>query len=114
MTTTTAKRIDTNLQVEFSELTAREVGQLMEDEFGQGNVTFTYPLTGRTSNPNKVVVQAGSNTILASEVSPITFYGGPPGNKSLYRGSLLTMLLDRVLYSWITKNEYSELVVGRG
>jgi hypothetical protein len=108
------QRIDDNLTRELSELSARDVGQLMEDEFGQGAVIFTYPLTGRTSCANDVVKQAGSHTILASEVSPISFYGGPPGKRQLFRGSLLTLAMDRILYNWTTKNLYTELVVGDG
>ena len=108
------KRIDTNLMVEFSEMTACEAGQLMEDEFGEGKVAFTYPLTGRTATGFDIIKQKGSNLILATDVSPIMFYGGPPGKRMLFRGSLLTMLLDRVLYKWVTHNEYSELVLGNG
>jgi len=37
------------------------------------------------------------NCTLASEIAPLTFWGGPPGKKQWYQGSLLTMLIDHIL-----------------
>ena len=35
--------------------------------------------------------------ILCATSVPCTFYGGPPGNRQMYKGTLMTLLLDRVM-----------------
>src|SRR5574340_322217 len=41
--------------------------------------------------------QPGVNGLLASSIK-CKFFGGPPKRQTVYQGSLLTMLVDRVLY----------------
>ncbi len=39
----------------------------------------------------------GVNKLLASSIKCV-FFGGPPKRQTVYKGSLLTMLVDRVLF----------------
>lgn len=36
-------------------------------------------------------------TALACEVAPLSFWGGPPGKRTWYEGSLLTLLVDHIM-----------------
>lgn len=103
-------RIDEYLRHELCDLSAKEAAEIICGEFHQGKVKFTYSLTGRKSCPVQIVKQKDSAVIAADEVSPIEFLGGPPHKLGLYKGSLLTWLCDLILYDWITKGNYAELV----
>lgn len=39
----------------------------------------------------------GLQTVPACEVAPISFWGGPPNKRTWYAGSLLTLLVDRIM-----------------
>ena len=52
----------------------------------------------------------GFDMLRASEVGPLKFYGGPPNKLGWYYGSLLTILIDKVLCAYTTGKMH---VVGR-
>lgn len=48
---------------------------------------------------------SGGNKLLASDVAPIEFYGGPPNRSAWYRGTLLTFLVDRILTTYLLNKQ---------
>ncbi len=48
-------------------------------------------------------------SILARDVGPIRFHGGPPGARKLYKGSLLTLVLDASFTSRVEARHGSNL-----
>jgi hypothetical protein len=104
-------RIDDNLRNELGEISAKDAADLLCTDFNRGDTIVTYLLTKTTTTARNIKKKVGSTTISADDVSPIVFWGGPPGNKRYYKGTLLTMLCDAILYDWATIGSYSELVV---
>jgi hypothetical protein len=104
-------RIDAKLQRELEGVSAKEAAEIICNEFGRGEHLFTYALTERASTPKRVMEQKGVAGISAEEISPICFYGGPPGNRKFYRGTLLTWLCDLILFSWATEGNYADMVI---
>jgi hypothetical protein len=51
------------------------------------------------NTPAKILASDKFEKILARNVGPFRFWGGPPGCRRLYTGTLLTFLIDRVLYN---------------
>jgi hypothetical protein len=49
-------------------------------------------------------------SIRAEYLSPLTFWGGPPGPLKKYRGSILTVLYDAILREWTRTGAYADLV----
>jgi hypothetical protein len=47
----------------------------------------------------------GLHSVPASEVAPIAFWGGPPGKRGWFDGSLLTLLIDRIMIAADDGNE---------
>lgn len=106
--------IERKLQRELEEMSAREIASLIESEFGLGKTSFRFDLTGRTSTPKKIRKHKSSGHIGAREISPIVFWGGPPGRQRHFKGSLLTWLYDLILYHYATHGEYAEMVDADG
>lgn len=52
----------------------------------------------------------GFEMLRASEVGPLRFYGGPPSRPGWYYGSVLTLLLDKILCAYVSGQTH---VVGR-
>jgi hypothetical protein len=62
-----------------------------------GNTSFSW---GRVTKTIYDVLEAScAKHLLAREVDHIRFVGGPPGNILSVEGTLLTLLVDRLLYN---------------
>lgn|SRR5574340_1162490 len=99
-----------SMEKEFGEISASEAIMLLCEEFGFNQTPFTFVNTSRRLTLESLKGAVSMGKIAAYSVGPIEFYGGPPGNRHYYIGSLLTMLYDAILYSWKTTGQYSELV----
>jgi len=104
-------RFDAKLQRELQGISAKEATEIICNEFHRGDYLFTYSLTDRVSTPKRLMEQKSIAGIGAEEISPISFYGGPPGHRKFYNGSLLTWLCDLVMYAWVTEGSYEDMVV---
>jgi hypothetical protein len=62
-----------------------------------GNTKFSWGRNTRTVYD--VLEAACAEHLLAREVDHISFVGGPPGNIFAVEGTLLTLLVDRLLYN---------------
>jgi hypothetical protein len=62
-----------------------------------GNTKFRWGLITKTVYD--VLEAACAEHLLAREVDHISFIGGPPGNIFTVEGTLLTLLVDRLLYN---------------
>jgi len=88
---------------DLSNMTVREFVQTMR-EYSSHSDTVIAP--GMWTNRDRGVVWELASTaasMLPADTIKIQFYGGPPGGKALYRGTLLTMLMDRVMTSALTE-----------
>jgi hypothetical protein len=57
-------------------------------------------MNGVSTTPTKILKDLPAlQAVPASTVAPLSFWGGPPGKKDWYEGSLLTFLVDRILNS---------------
>ncbi len=99
-----------NMEKEFGEISAGEAIMLLCEEFGYSQTPFTFVTTSRRVTLQTLKNASCMGKIAAYSVGPIEFYGGPPGKRQYYVGSLLTMLYDAILYSWKTTGQYEELV----
>ncbi len=55
-------------------------------------------MNGVKSSPTALMGDLpGLQTVLACEVAPLSFWGGPPGRRTWYEGSMLTMLVDHIM-----------------
>jgi hypothetical protein len=103
--------IDAKLLRELEGLSAKEAAEIIANEFGDGETVFYFALTGRASCANMIAKNKDAHRILAEEISPIRFLGGPPNNRTWHRGTLMTWVCDLVLYAWVTNGAYAEMVV---
>lgn len=55
----------------------------------------------------------GMAGVLATHISPLSFFGGPQDSRAYYTGSLLTMLCDRVMTAWSIDGSYADMVEGQ-
>jgi hypothetical protein len=103
--------IDNKLLQELEGLSAKEAAEIIMNEFGAGEDVFYFALTGKPSCANLIYKNKDAHRVLAEEVSPIRFLGGPPNKKQWYRGTLLTWVCDLVLNAWVKDGSYVEMVV---
>ena len=103
--------IDAKLLRELEGLSAKEAAEIIVNEFGDGDTIFYFALTGRPSCANMIMKNKDAGRILAEEISPIRFMGGPPNNRTWHKGTLLTWVCDLVLYAWTQTGAYAEMVV---
>lgn len=61
-----------------------------------GSTTFHWGYNTHTIND--ILVMPCAKHMLANEIEYICFVGGPPGNIFTVEGTLLTLLVDRLLY----------------
>ena len=54
---------------------------------------------GNEHTINDILVMPCAKHMLANEIEYISFCGGPPGNVFTVEGTLLTLLVDRLLYN---------------
>ncbi len=101
-----------NLLKEFSELTASEVIDILCDEFSLSRAWICFTTTGNRVELKTLQGATYLNGVLAIEVGPIEFVGGPPPTRGYCNGTLLTYLCDAILYHWIIFGYYEELVCG--
>jgi hypothetical protein len=103
--------IDSKLLRELEGLSAKEAAEIIINEFGDGETVFYFVLTGNASCANIIAKNKDAGRILAEEISPIRFLGGPPNNRTWHKGTLLTWVCDLVLSAWATNGAYAEMVV---
>lgn len=103
--------IDTKLRQELDNMSAYEAAEIISNEFGDGDTVFYFTLTGRPSCAKVIMNNKDSHRVLAEEISPIRFLGGPPNNRTWHKGTLLTWVCDLVLYAWAQTGAYAEMVI---
>ncbi len=63
-------------------------------------------LNGVKTTPAAMVADLpGLQCVPACEVAPLSFWGGPPGKRGWYDGSLLTLLVDRIMQAAESGNQ---------
>jgi hypothetical protein len=108
-----SRTIDARLQEEFAGMSASEAVDLLCTEFDAGDTNITFLKTGNRSEIRAFLTATYLDALLASDIGPIEFWGGPPKNRKYFSGSLLTYLFDQILFSWVLHGHYSELVQGK-
>jgi len=101
-----------NLERECSDLTALDVVNLLIDEFHLDKAQIVFR-TGRRITITELhgILNDSKTQVSPSQISPIQFFGGPPTDLSRkFTGSILTMLMDRVLYLNASYGSYADLV----
>lgn len=66
-------------------------------KLGCSKDTFVSDEESEQYTPEKILQLGKLADILAREVKPISFLGGPYPNTGIFQGSLLTLLVDRLL-----------------
>ncbi len=95
---TCAKRgyIETALRDKLSSLSAARVVNCLNYSFDAGFDEIEFQ--GMASTPISLMSELpGLQAFKAEDVSPLSFWGGPPNKQAWYEGSLLTMLLDQIM-----------------
>ena len=87
------KKFYQNLKVKGAVIILKKRGYLDD------NITFE----GRRTTPG-IVLKDQNQFSLATNIGPIEFFGGPPGNLKWFTGSILTYVLDRVYFSRAQKH----------
>ncbi len=99
----------THLKHELQELSAIEVIALLCDEFHLDNTSITFS-SGKPIEIWRLRESIKDPTVGAEYISPIVFWGGPPGPFKKFQGSILTVLYDAILRAWIRTGAYADLV----
>ncbi len=98
-----------NLEREFQELSAVDVIALLCDEFHLDNITVQFS-SGKAIELWRLRETIKDPTVGAAYISPVTFWGGPPGPFKKFSGSILTVLYDAILRAWVRTGAYADLV----
>ena len=103
--------MDKYLHENLCELSVQEALTILLHEFDAGSTSIMFKGTHRIVLLNALVREyADIKGVLASQISPISFRGGPPGFEDYYSGTLLTLLCDRILNAWYLTGQYEDLV----
>ncbi len=103
--------MDKHLYNNLCELSAQDAILILIKEFGEDTNLIMFKGTKRVVSLRDLAKEyTNCPSVLATQVSPINFRGGPPGWEDYFDGSLLTMLCDRVLKAWHLRGEYEDLV----
>ncbi len=103
--------MDKYLYQNLCELSVQEAITILLNEFDAANTMIMFKGTHRIVPISQLAKEyADIKGVLATNISPISFRGGPPGGEDYYDGSLLTMLCDKVLKAWHLRGEYEDLV----
>ncbi len=90
------KTLYTALREKLSKLTAARAVNYLNYSFDAGFEEIE--INGIKSTPVALMSDLpGLQTVLACEVAPLSFWGGPPGKRTWYDGSLLTVLADHIM-----------------
>jgi hypothetical protein len=104
--------IDSNLLKTLAEISAEEAVEILCTEFGLGRSWITFVNTHNRAEIKSFLGAIYLRGIAASDVGPIEFWGGPPGQKGYQKGTLLTYLCDTVLSHWAQDGNYADMVQG--
>jgi len=104
--------IYTHVLNELEEVSASEAVELLCQEFGLGHSCICFVNTQSRREVQTFLGASYMEGVAASAVGPIEFIGGPPDNRGLHTGSLLTYLCDVILYDWAILGAYTDLVEG--
>jgi hypothetical protein len=86
----------TALREKLSKLSAARAVNYLNYSFDAGFEEIE--INGVKSTPVALMSDLpGLQTVLACEVAPLSFWGGPPGKRTWYDGSLLTLLADHIM-----------------
>jgi|WetSurMetagenome_2_1015567.scaffolds.fasta_scaffold02484_6 hypothetical protein len=99
-----------NVLSNLEDISAADAVQLLCNEFYQARSVVVFHNTGNRVEVQNLLLSYGLGSIAASDVAPIEFWGGPPQERKHYNGSLLTYLCDLILYNWVVKGYYADLV----
>jgi hypothetical protein len=100
------------LEREFKQLSALDVVDMLIDEFQLGKAEIEFQ-TGRRITIVQLhgILHDSTVSISPQQISPIQFFGGPPSDFARkYTGSILTLLIDRILYLNAINGAYADLV----
>jgi hypothetical protein len=99
MTITRSKEQYDELVSTLCDLTVVRVIHYLHYTFGAGDEEIE--VNGVLSSPFKLLKDLPDLAgVPANSMVPISFWGGPPGKVTWYDGSLLTMLLDKILRAY--------------
>lgn len=91
-------------------MTFEDTLSLLFDEFNDTCVVVTWVYNKQTMSLGNLAKIRQYHGMDAECVGPIEFWGGPPTKRQHFKGSLLTLLCDRILYCWSVNGEYCNLV----
>jgi hypothetical protein len=103
---------DKYLLENLSQTTAYEAIELLCQEFGLGRSVISFLQTKNRAELRTFLTATYLDSMLASDIGPIEFWGGPPAGRRFLRGSLLTYLFDVILFNWAVGGNYADLVCG--
>ena len=99
-----------HLEREFRKLSAIEAVDMLVDEFKFGSSTVRF-LSGNAYSIEGVRDTIKGHTVDAESVGPLYFWGGPPDTMARqYTGTLLTVLMDRVMFQHTVNGSYADLI----
>jgi len=100
-----------HLEQELNKISAEEAAKILIDEFNLGLGTIKFINSGTEITIDEIYSICKDKNIDANKVSPISFPGGPPNNSAKeFKGSLLTLLFDRIMYEYYVTGAYADLV----
>jgi hypothetical protein len=107
-----SKAIDYHIKKYIEGCSAYDAINLLCEEFGKGQSTITFLLSGQRREIRSFLTAQHLAALQPDDLGPIEFWGGPPNKRASYKGTILTMLCDAVLYSFALHGYYAEMVQG--
>lgn len=99
------------LNQELGEISAEEAIIILIDDFNLGLGTVRFSKTNTEYTISGLQNMCKGQKIAATAVSPIFFAGGPPNDTArIFKGSLLTLLFDRIMYEYCVTGAFADLV----
>ena len=100
-----------NLEQELNGISADEAAKILIEEFNLGMGTIKFINSGTEITIDEIYSICKDKNIDAHKVSPISFPGGPPNDSAKeFKGSLLTLLFDRIMYEYCVTGAFADLV----
>jgi hypothetical protein len=100
-----------HLEQELKGIGAEEAAQILINDFNLGLGTIKFVNSGTEITLDEVHQICKDKNIDARQVSPILFWGGSPNDSAReFKGSLLTLLFDRIMYEYCVTGAFADLV----
>lgn len=105
-------RIDDHIKSYLEGCTAADAINLLCEEFNKGQTTIVFLRSDLRREIKSFLIDSNLHLLAPEDLGPIEFWGGPPTKRGHYKGTLMTMLCDAVLYSHAMYGYYEEMVLG--